>query len=284
MALSNTTLRAAVREAVEAAEPRNRPFQTALTNTPGTAGTTFSVADGDAFQVGDYIETPDGELALVTAIATNDLTVTRNIGTSGAENLSSGDLIRKNPRFTLDQIDAAMEDIVYEMEGHSVFNLAAETIAFTTDDWYNLTATDATEVYSAWYLDSGEFRVPFYTFVIDPANTQPQIYLATPGWSGNIYINYRAPYASYTEMPDRLRPMMVAGIVYKLLGGAAVVSTTDPGKRTDRTVQGGQETRDSYWWYREFVRLRDIEVAHLREQVKRLPKNRLSQRARRFIT
>ena len=80
MALSAAGMRTSVLQAVEAAEPRNRPYQTPLTNSPGTGGTTFSVGDGDAFQVGDLVETPDGELALVTAIATNDLTVTRAQG------------------------------------------------------------------------------------------------------------------------------------------------------------------------------------------------------------
>lgn len=270
-----------MRNAVEAAEPRNRPYQTPLTNSPGTGGTTFSVADGDAFQVGDLVETPDGELALITAISTNDLTVSRAQGSVAAENLTSGEVIRKNPRFTIDQIDAATTDILHELAPR-VFNLKSETLAVTTNDWYNVTDTTMEEVFSVWYLEDGDFRLPLFYFNTDPANTQPKIYVGQIGYTGDVYINYRAPYAAITEMPDRLRPMVQAGVVYKLLGGASVVSTSDPGKRTDRTVQGGQETRDSYWWYREFVRLRDAEVAYLKDQIARLPKSRLSQRVRRF--
>ena len=164
-----------------------------------------------------------------------------------------------------------------------VFNLKNENVAVTTDDWYDMTDTTAEEVFSVWYLEDGEFRVPFFTFVTDPANDQPQVFVAARGYTGNVHVNYRAPYSAITELPDRLRPLIQAGVVYKLLGGAAVASTTDPGKRTDRTVQGGQEARDSVWWLREYIRLRDDEVSYLREQTKRLPKNRLSQRARRFV-
>ena len=103
------------------------------------------------------------------------------------------------------------------------------------------------------------------------------------GNSGNITIIYKRAYNAITEMPDRLKGMMVAGATYKLLGGAAVTSTTDPGRRTDRTVQGGQEARDSYWFYREYERLRDVEVAELESQKRRFPRDRQSQRGRRFI-
>ena len=281
MALSSATLRTAVRETVEGAEPRSRPYATALTNSPSTGGTTFSVGDGDAWQVGDLAETPDGEICLVTAISTNDLTVTRSYGSIAAEDLASGDILRKNPRFSIAQIDQAIEDILLEIAPR-VYYIQNENVAYTVDDWYDVTDTTMEEVFSAWYIDDGDFCFPLFYFRTDPANAQPKVFLAAAGYTGNIHLNYRAPYAAVTEMPDRLRPMMVAGATYKLLGGATITATNDAGKRTDRTVQAGQESRDSYWFYREYLRLRDAEVAYQADQVARLPKDRVSQRAKRF--
>jgi len=267
---------------VEASEPRNRPYETPLTNSPGAGGTTFSVADGDAFQVGDQVETPAGELALVTAISTNDLTVTRATRSIAAENVSSGDLLKKNPRFSLEQMDNAVDNILQELDPSGVFYMLTETVAYTTDDFYDVTDTAMDDVFSTWYIDNGNFHVPYFYFMTDPANTQPKIYLAAAGFSGNIHVVYRRPYAVVTEFPDRVAPMIIAGAVYRLMGGATILATDDPGQRTDRTVQGGQEGRDSYWYFREFRRLKDVEVAYLADQVKRVPTDRLSQRSRRY--
>ena len=281
MAVTLAGLVTRIRETVEGAEPRNRPYQAALTSGAGPGVTTLSVPDGDAWQAGDLAETPDGELCLVTAVATNDLTVIREYGTVATGTLSSGDIVKKNPRFTYDQIVTAINSILEELDDR-LFNLKNEDIAVTTGDWYDMTDTTAEEVFSVWFIEDGEFRVPLFSFVTDPANNQPQVFIAATGYTGTVHVNYRAPYAAVTELPDRLRSMMVAGAVYKLLGGALVTSSSDPGKRTDRTMQSGQEGRDSYWFFREFVRLRDAEVASQRERIARLPSDRMSQRMRRF--
>jgi len=283
MALTLAGTVTAVRRKVEAAEPRNRPYMTVLTNSPGGAGTTFDVGDGDAWQVGDLVEGPAGELSLVTSISTDTLTVTRAQGEQAAETLASGDTMRKNPRFTYDQVVGAIDEVRLETESR-LFNLKSETIAYTVQDWYDMTDTTAEEVFSVWYLEDGDFRVPHFIFNTDPANDQPKIHISSAGFTGNVFVNYSAPYADITEYPDRLLGMVSAGAVYKLMGGAAIVSSSDPGKRTDRTVQGGAEARDSYWFLREYTRLRDDEVAFLNDKIQKLPKNRLSQRARRFIS
>ena len=279
MALSAAGLRTSILNTVEGAEPRLRPYVTTLTNAPGASGTTLSVPDGDAWQVGDIVEGAGGEQALVTAISTNDLTVTRNY--RGAENLTSGEVIRKNPRFTIEQIDQAVDEVLQELSPR-VWQLASETLVVTVDDWYDVTDTAMEEVFSVWFIEDGDFRIPLYKFSTDLVNDQPKIFIGAYSYTGNVYINYRKPYAAITDLPDRLGPMMVAGAVYKLLGGAAVTATSDQGRRTDRTVQGGQEGRDSYWYFREYVRLRDTEVAYLVDKVARLPKDRISRRASRY--
>ncbi len=282
MAVTAASLRTSIRMSVEGAEPRHRPYQTPLTNAPGGAGTTFSVGDGDAFQVGDLVETAAGELALVTAISTNDLTVTRTVGSISAETLGSGDIVKKNPRFSIEQIDEAVDQILQELNP-TVYALLSEDVTYTVDDWYDVTDTAMEEVFTAWYIDDGDFHAPYFYFSTDFDNTQPKVFIGSAGFTGTIHIAYRRPYAAVTELPDRVAPMVTNGAVYKLLGGAAVLATTDPGRRTDRTVQGGQEGRDSYWFFREYTRLRDTERVYLKDKVKRLPKHRLSQRGRRYL-
>jgi len=281
MAVTAASLRASIRMSVEGAEPRNRPYQTPLTNAPGGAGTTFSVGDGDAFQVGDLVQTVTGELALVTAISTNDLTVTRATSTISAETLGSGDIVMKNPRYTIEQMDEAVDQILQELNPR-VFYLTTEDVTYTSNDWYDVTDTAMEDVFSAWYIDSGNFYAPYFYFATDPANTQPKIFIGAAGYTGSIHVVYRRPYAVVTELPDRVAPIVVNGAVYKLLGGSGVQATSDPGKRTDRTTQGGQEFRDSYWFLREYTRLRDAERVYLDDQIKKLPKHRISQRGRRF--
>ncbi len=280
MAVTAASLRTSIRMEVEASEPRNRPYETVLTNSAGT-GTTLGVADGDAFQVGDQVETPSGELALVTAISSNNLTVKRAVRSITVETLSSGDIVKKNPRFSIEQIDNAVDNIMQELSPR-VYALLTEDVTKTTDDFYNVTDVAMEDVFTAWYIDEGDFHVPHFQFWTDLDNSQPKVYLGDTTFAGTVHIAYRRPYAVVTEFPDRLVPMVVAGAIYKLLGGATVTATDDPGGRTDRTVQGGQEARDSYWFFREFVRLRDAETVYLADKVSALPKNRRAQRARRY--
>lgn len=287
MAVTEASLVTAVRMHLEGSDPRERPYITTLTNAPGTGGTTFSVGDGDAWQVGDLAETPDGELALVTAISTDDLTVSRAYGTVAAENLASGDVLRKNPKFSREQVVNALTQVLQELRDEGIYELATETITYTTDKWYDVTDTAMEKVYSVWYYeqDPAQTYAPFWRFHTDPATGQPKLYLgalwATAG--ADVYVQYEKPYVAFTGLPDRLTPLMSFGAVYKLYGASVVAATRDPGKRTDRTVQGGQEARDSVWFLREYIRLRDGEVADLARKVRRLPANVRAKRASRFI-
>jgi len=284
VALTLDGIRRRVLETVYSSEPRLRPYSCAITNAAG-GGTTINVPDGDAWQVGDIGEfVGNTERFLVTAIATNSMTVIRDYDNNGATTLaSSGDIINKNPRFSEMQIYQEEFAALRELRANGVWRLASETIAFTGDDWYNVTDTAMEDVFSAWYIENGNFKTPYFYFNTDPANTQPKIFLGAMGFSGNIYINYKTTYDAHTELPDRLEGLMVNYIVYKLLGIAGAGSTYNPGKRTDRTLQGGQEHRDSYWFFREYQRLARQEEAYLKEQVKKLPGLRVALRSRRFV-
>jgi hypothetical protein len=282
MAVTEASLRTAVRLRLESAEPRLRPYTTALTNAAGT-GTTFGVADGDAWMAGDIAETPDGEQALVISITANNLTVSRAYGGITVETLSSGDLLRKNPRFTVEQTIQEINTSLRELRGNGLYFLDTETVVYTTNKWYDVTDTDMEDVISAWYIDDDDFRVPLFAFNTDPLNDQPKVFLAAAGFTGNIFLIFKTTYSAVTELPDQVGDALVNLVAYKLLGMALAVSTTDPSRRVDRTKQGGQESRDSIWFLREFIRLRDLEVARLANQIKKVPRDIKSQRAKRFV-
>ena len=286
MAVTEASLLAAVRRRLISAEPRLRPYVGVLTNAPSTAGTTFSVTNGDAFQAGDIVEGPDGEQSLVVSVSTNDLTVLRAQGDVAAENLAANDLLKKNPRFTHDQILGEVNTTLRELRGNGLYSVTTEAIAYTTDKWYD-TATDVEHVVAAWYIDTGaspdERRVPYFKFHMDPQTGAPQVFLAAAGFEGNVSVMERVPYTTAASLSDAVGDIVVAAVCYKMLGMSLATSTTDPSRRTDRTVQGGQEGRDSIWFLREFVRLRDLEIAQQALKEKKVQREFTTQRGRRFI-
>ncbi len=283
MAVTQASLQTAVRLRVESSEPRLRPYQTVLTNSPSTAGTTFSVGDGAAWQVGDLVEGPLGELSLVTSKTSNDLTVRRTVGATSVETLASGDVVRKNPRFSIDEIAGEILTSIRSLRGNGLYELATEEVTYTAEDWYDMTDTAAEKVTAVYYIDSdSDFRTPTYGFKTDPQNSQPKVWISASTFSGAVVVQYRKPYAAVTDLSDVVGDLVMYEVVYKLMGQANVTSTSDPGRRTDRTVQGGQEGRDSIWYLREFIRLRDVELVNQKRKEREAPKHPRSARAARY--
>jgi hypothetical protein len=233
--------------------------------------------------VGDLVEGPLGELSLVTAVTTNDLTVIRAQGAVAAETLASGDVMRKNPRFSIDQIDQEINATLRELRGNGVYELATEQVTYAGEDWYDVTDVTMEKVIAVWYVDSdSDFRIPYWVFKTDPRAAQPKLWVSASNYAGAVDVQYRAPYAAVTDLPDRVGDILVNGVIYKLLGQANVSSTSDPGRRTDRTVQGGQEGRDSIWFLREFIRLRDLELVYLKALERAAPRHPKAVRGARY--
>ncbi len=285
MAVTQASMRTAVRLRAYSAEPRLRPYQTLVTNAAGT-GTTIGVGDGDAWQAGDLIEGPLGELSIVVSLSTNDLTVRRTVGATTVETLAADDVMMKNPRFTLDQIDGEILASIRALRGNGVYEIATEEVTYDSgSDWYDMTDTAAEKVIAVYYVDpDSDFRAPTFHFKTDPQNSQPKVYLSAAATSTQaIVVQYRKPYALVTDLSDNVGDMVMYEVLYKLMGIANIGATADPGRRTHRTAQGGQEGRDSIWYLREFIRLRDLEVARLHSLERQVPSNQRSKRAARYV-
>ncbi len=222
----------------------------------------------------------------MVSVATNDLTVRRTVGAVAVETLAADDVVKKNPRFSIDQIDGEILASVRALRGNGIYEIATEEVTYDSgSDWYDVTDAAMEKVIAAYYVDpDSDFRAPTFTFKTDPQNSQPKVYLSAAALSTQaIVLQYRKPYALVTDLSDAVGDLVMYEVIYKLMGVANIGSSADPGRRTDRTVQGGQEGRDSIWYLREFIRLRDLEVARLHSLERQVPRHPRAARAARYV-
>ena len=137
MALSQATL-------VQRIRFEQRDFPITYTGTlANAADTTLAVTDGTQFAVGDVVEfEADGDTCLVTAIVSNDLTVTRSYYGSTAAAHSATSFV-KNPRHYFNEIVNAISSVIQSRLWPLAWIEVADTItpAPTTTTWYDLAAT-----------------------------------------------------------------------------------------------------------------------------------------------
>lgn len=294
MAVSQDSLRLRIKRLVYNARPALRPYQDkVLSAAHNIADTTLDVTDGTSWVAGDIVEYSDGELAIVTGVAANVLTVQRaQFGTTEA-NHAQGTEITKNPRFGIQEIDDAIETVLFDLYPQ-VYVL--ESVAFGTvvsgQEWYPIATADVFDVLALYYEDPADFTPrpifgwTFQKLLVAAEFSQTQG-LYVPGFTGatngsNLYILQKRKITAAADLLDRQEPLVAMGAVYQLLGGETVSRTHDPGHRTDRTVQPGQDARDSIWFLREYRNLLTKEEIRLREDQDWTPVNRVQARRRRF--
>lgn len=296
MAVTQASLRQRVKRIVYSARPAERPYRDAVQDAGGISNsdTSMDVEDGDNWAVGDIVAFDDGEEARVTAIATDTLTITRGVNGTTAAAHSQFDEIEKNPRFRIQEIDDAIESVLHDL-WPNVWLISQGTLGAATSgkEWYTLTDGDIQEVLTVFYEDD-DYLTPvpingwrYYGQLPSAEFTQEQgVFL--PGFGGadigdSLYYIARVRVTAVTELLDRQEPMVANGAVYNLLGAESVARTHDPGHRTDRTVQPGQDSRDSIWFLREYLNGRTREEIRLKKEERRIPVSRHQQRARRFV-
>lgn len=127
-------------------------FFSAITGTINSSVTTVGVTDGTEWAIGDVLEfQPDGELARVRGISTNDLTIIRGaFGTTAAAH-TNGDSVVKNPSVPRQTVKDSIEAVFQE-----VWPLAwkTDTVAITpanNTEWYD-TASDIVDLVSAYQV------------------------------------------------------------------------------------------------------------------------------------
>lgn len=291
MAVTESSLREEIEHLVYSAQPQARPYQDEVQNNPlASGGTTLTVLDGTQWSEGDVVDfDDDGDQAMVTAISTNDLTI-RRIGDDTSH--AQGTVVYRNPRWSHKAIGYAIQHIIDDLFP-DVYIHATNTQTYDPQQqWYPINDSQLTEVVSVFYEDD-EYLTPVplgswrqWNGLPGAEFTQSEgVYI--PGSMGmdngdSFYVVYRKVIGSATDLYDRQAVIVVHGAAYRLLLGANAVRTHDPSRWTDRTVQPGQEGRDSVNFLREYFQLRRREELRLSHDEDRLPKHPASERARRF--
>lgn len=279
-------IRLRVRQYAYGSSPKDRPLETTLNEPLDTSETDIDVLDGTFWALGDIGEIVEtGEQFYVLSVATNTLTVIRGYGAVAGTAATTGGRIRKNPRFTEDQIDNAIKDTLNACAiwGIHGFNTGAITLV-ASQYYYELSDTDIEDAYgviAAYYVDdTTEQPVPLpYTqhtrLSTTPAEwaTDTGITLLSKGdraTGDSVYYTYAQSYSYDTDLDTTLakiapeqEEIVVDGAVSRLFGYSILPATQDPGVRTDRTVQPGQTSRDGRWFQGEFFMKARAEAARL---------------------
>src|SRR5436853_1093603 len=116
----------------------DNPWTDALTNSPASGGTTYSVADTTLYDKGNVLETDDGDLAIVTALASStNLTVRRSVYGATAAAHTSGDTLTKDPVFRYVQIKEALTRVIDNLWPH-IWKIGTYSVTpDSTTQWFD---------------------------------------------------------------------------------------------------------------------------------------------------
>lgn len=294
MAVTQSSLRNRITRLVYSSRPALRPYTDKIrTNAHNIGDTTLDVSDGTSWAADDLVEFEDGEIASVTSVASNVLTVVRAQWGTTESNHAVGTGLTKNPRFSIQEIDDAIETVIYDLYPQLY---VLSTISFGTviagKYWYPISTANVYDVVGVFHEDVGSL-IPrpimgwTYRQGLDATEFTNVAGLVFPGYSGAtvgtaMYIIVKKKITAATDLLDRQEPLVAIGAAYHLLGGETVSRSHDPGQRTDRTVQPGQDSRDSIWFLREYRAALTKEEIRLRQDMEWIPSNRVQSRRRRF--
>lgn len=295
MAITAANIQDAVRLEVYSAQITERPYVCEINGSITDSGTSIVVDDGTPWAVQDIGEFDDGEQVLVTAVATNTLTVLRGWNGTTAAAQSDNAVFTQNPRFSRAQINQALDHVLDDLRP-DLYDLETKTLTYDpTTTWYAFSAGDDArilDVISVYYkatniahptpVDSWKFYrdldATAFTAALGVA-VGPTLSLAS---GSSLYAIVRKEVQAIADCPDAWKSMLVMGVVYHLMGAQTISRTQDPGRRSDRTVQAGQDARDSIWYLREYIRRRDKLAADIERREGEVPKSRYSARSSRF--
>ena len=294
---TQAAIRRRVKDFLYSQEPPGRPFASLVNDASVLAAdTTIVVDDGTFFAAGDIIEFEnDGEQVYVLSVSTNTLTVIRGWNDTTAADQADDSVILKNPKFSLRQIDEAIDGVLFELEEYGVHAWGDSTITrVSQQSLYDTAVTDMVRtvgVVSVFHEDSVSIEphpLPFrfHLYAVTLAAQGSAITILDWGdqqIGEDVNFVYAKQIDAVADLLPRQEELVVLGTVARLLGGTIIPRTIDPGKLTDQSVQPGQGGRDARWFQSEFYLKVHRESAVLKEETKQFPQNRLTARARRWV-
>lgn len=277
-------------------EPTGRPFLHQINGAIDGTTQTIVVDDGTNFVAGDVIEfDTDGEQCFITTVATNTLTVVRGFnGTTGAAQADNS-FIWKNPKYTHAEAIQAITDVIADMNRRGLYfwNTAKVTLV-SQQTFYDVTVSDIKNepgVVSVYYPADTSLEpvaVPFKWYDnLHASFTTSGRGLHLWHWGDRIatedlYYTYSAFHNAVDDVTTRQEEILILGCIINLMGGRVAQRIQDPGARTDRTVQPGQEARDVRHYQAEYLRAVWAEQAYLRQDLKNVPTTPRLTRMRRW--
>jgi hypothetical protein len=299
MSVTLAQLKQRVRDNCYGPYPTSHPFASVLGAAIATTGTTtVTVADGTDWAEGDVLEVEEtGEQCMVRSVATNDLTVIRNWNNSGAATAADAGTVLKNPRFTQTQILDAINQSVGILEQWGIHGFGTGSIAYdAAQKYFELSETDIIEPFGVLSLYAVEdntqipralpFKRAYFGVSTTPSEYTYGAGLIVLDWGAlgsgeSAYYTY-AKRLTTTTLSESQAELVVLGAVASILGKGITPRTQDPGARTDRTVQPGQESRDGRWFQGEFYVRARVEAANVAVRRQNFPSTTQYNRARRW--
>ena len=254
-----------VRANLYGAFPTDSPFVTTLSAAYTDAEGVIDVLDEDDWAVGDTVEnTETGELMKVLSVTTDSshvLTVVHGwMGTDTAASAGTDDVLFKNPRFTQEKIETAIQYTLDNLEDWGIHGFGHGTIV----------RADPKEFYE---LDDGDIFHPYGVLKVYEVLANSELPRALPfrfefglgtgpseyssegegvhmlDWgatadTGTVHYIYAQKYTNIQTLTVMQEEIVELGATASVLGGAIAPATQDPGARTDRTIQPGQIARD----------------------------------------
>jgi hypothetical protein len=187
--------------------------------------TTVGVNDGTEWADGDLVEfQPDGELARVTGVSANNLTVVRGVFGTTAATHADTDSIIKNPAITRQMVKDSIQE-TFQGLWPMVWKVGTDTVTpLANTEWYDTDALimDLVAVNQLWtsgsttklgiFGDKGGEKPVIFSKNLPTALVASGKGIAFPGGiyhvSNNINITYRTPFlgslsgSNYSEISD----------------------------------------------------------------------------------
>jgi hypothetical protein len=297
-------IRQRVRNYLYGVFPTEAPFVSRITASYTNVATSVTVFEDDYWEVNDILENPatEEQMIVLAKPGANVLTVSR--GWNNTTNLASvgtTDNVYKNPRFTVDQIDVAIDQVIASLEQWGIhIHGQGAIVRVDPKEFYELTETDILEdigVYKVYEVDDNyEFprALPFryqHSLGIGPVEyttTGHGVHVLDWGNRNNgesVFFLYAKKIDNVTDLLTRQEELVVVGAAGLLLGATVIPATHDPGARTDRTVPPGQTTRDVRYLQGRFFTEARLEEGKLAvERKKSVHETPRYARARRWVS
>lgn len=269
MAVTLAQLKQRVRDNVYGSYPTNHPFVSVLGAAVANGTTTsITVADGTNWAEGDILEIEEtDEQCYVRSVASNVCTVIRGWNGTTAAAAADAGAIRKNPRFSKQQITDSINSTVAALAMWGIHGFGTGSIAYdATKNFHELSETDIDETYGilgVYYVQDNTliprplpYRSAYFNLSTAHASYSQGRGITLGDWGEvttgeSVYFTY-AQALTATTLSDAQAELVVLGASALVLGKSIIPRTQDPGARTDRTVQAGQEARDGRWFQAEF--------------------------------